>query len=358
MQRVRLKRRFDIARFLPAIIAVVLIAVIVAIVAFATTKREGKIKMRELTRVDANVECFVPFLSGVATIDGENIYYIDDRNEKMWGFSGATEDMKLYAGAERLGVAAGKKLQIISQDGKLAFSKEFEKNISSVVIGKKLIAVNLSNSDDMIILNSTGEEVDRIASEINGTNIRCGVFDDGGVWVITVENSGYVPKYYLSTYRYDTEKKQTITFEVDDQMMYNAVFDNDVCYIFGSEDIMVRDCNYTDTVKLDYSVNGFDVVDYKKIGKNLNMLLLNNGNLKAINGAGLKDYFIEEKVQWAHVSNKNYYAFNRYFMYKIKPSSAKYSVYKFPVAVEDLINANDYVLIVSDGVLYRYDVPN
>lgn len=358
MQRFRLRKRFDIARFIPAIIAVLLIAVIVAAVAFSTTKREGKVKMGQLTKLDANIDRFVPFLSGVATIEGENIYYIDDRNEKMWGFSGATEDMLLYAGAERLGVTAGKKLQVISQDGKLAFSKEFEKNISSVVIGKKLIAVNLSNSDDMIILNSTGEEVDRIASEVNGTNIRCGVFDAGGVWVITVENSGYVPKYHLSTYRYDTEKKQTVTFEVDDQMMYNAVFDNDICYIFGSEDIMVRDCNYTDTVKLDYSVNGFDVVDYKKIGKNVNMLLLNNGNLKAINGDGLNDYFIEEKVQWAHVSSKNYYAFNRYFMYKIKPSSAKYSVYKLPIAVDDLINADDYVLIVSSGELYRYNVPN
>lgn len=358
MQRMRLKKRFDIANYIPVIVAVILIGVIIAIVVFATAKRVEKVKINQLTQLDANVERFVPFLSGVATIDGENIYYIDDRNEKMWGFEGATEDMLLYAGSARLGVVAGRKLQVITSDGKLAFSKEFEKNISSIVIGKKLIAVSLSSTDDMIILNSSGEEVDRISSEVNGTNIRCGVFDEGGIWVITVENSGYAPKYHLSTYRYDTEKKQTITFEVDDQMMYNAVFDGNLCYIFGSEDIMVRDCNYTDSVKLDYSVNGFDVVDYKKIGKNINMLLLNNGNLKAINGDGLKDYYIEEKISWAHISTKNYYGFNRYFMYKIKPSTAKYVVYKLPLAVDDIINADDYVLILSDGKLYRYDVPN
>lgn len=357
MQRFRIKRRFDIANYIPAIIAVVLIGVIIAVIAFATTKREGKVKISEFTRLDVNIERFVPFLSGVATIEGENIYYVDDRNEKMWGFSGATEDMILYAGSERLGVSAGRKLQVLSADGKLAFSKEFEKNISSVVIGKKLIAVNLSGSDDMIIVNSTGEEVDRIASEVNGTNIRCGVFDDGGIWVITIENSGYTPKYHLSTYRYDTEKKQTITFEVDDQMMYNAVFDGNLCYIFGSEDIMVRDCNYTDSVKFDYSVNGFDVVDYKKIGKNINMLLLNNGNLKAINASGLKDYYIEEKISWAHISSKNYYGFNKYFMYKIKPSTTKYSVYKLPLAIDEMINAGEYVLIMSGGQLYHYAVP-
>ncbi len=358
MQRFRNKKRFDIANYIPAIIALVLISAIIAVIAVSTSKREGKVKMGELTQLDVNVERFVPFLSGVATIDGENVYYIDDRNEKMWGFSGATEDMLLYAGSDRLAVAVGTKLQVISSDGKLAFSKEFEKNISSVVVGKKLIVVNLSDSDDMIIVNSLGEEVDRISSEVNGTNIRSGVFDQGGVWVITVENSGYTPKYHLSTYRYDTEKKQTITFEVDDQMMYNAVFDGNVCYIFGSEDIMVRDCNYTDSVKFDYSVNGFDVVDYKKIGKNVNMLLLNNGNLKAINDAGLKDYYLEEKISWAHISNKNYYGFNRYFMYKIKPSNAKYSVYKLPLAVDELINADGYVLIMSGGKLYHYAVLN
>ena len=67
---------------------------------------------------------------------------------------------------------------------------------------------------------------------------------------------------------------------------------------------------------------------------------------------------IEEKISWVHVSTKNYYGFNRYFMYKIKPSNAKYSVYKLPLAVDELINADDYVLILSGGKLYRYDVPN
>lgn len=350
----RPKRRFDIINYIPAIIATVLVAVILILLFVSLDNHERKVKMRDLKQMTVNIDRAVPFLRGVAYIDGENIYYVDDRNEKMWGFSGATEDMFLFSGKTRLACVTGKKLQIVNQKGDFAFSHEFDTNISSVSVGEKLIAVNLSNSDEMIVLNGTGEEIDRITSETDCTNIRYGVFSDESIWVITVENSGYVPKYRLSTYKYDTEKRQTVTFEVDNQMIYSAVFYENLCYIFGTDDVMVRDCNYTDTVKIDYAINGYDVSDYKRIGKNLNVLLLNNGNLKCIGKDGLKTVKCEEKINHAFILGKNYYGFSDYFMYKFSPDSLKGTKYRLPIKAEKIIDGEDFVLIISDNKMYRY----
>ena len=301
---------------------------------------------------------YVPFADGVVYIDREKseIYYVDDRNEKMWGFSGTVEGMELFAGKSKVAVTVGKKLQVISLEGTLIFSKEFDKNISSVAVGEKLFAVSLSNSDDTIILNSTGEEIDRIVSQVNNTNIRFGVYSDGSVWVITVENSGYKPEYQLSTYKYDTEKTQTVTFTDDGQMMYDAIFYDKLCYIFGTEKILVRDCDYTGSVNQDYNVNGYDAEAYGVIGKNVHILLKSDGRIKAIGEKGIFDISCEEKINHAVVSSENYYGFSNYFMYKIKPSNGKTTNYRFPVRIDNVIKGGEYLFIESGESVYRYSL--
>ncbi len=358
----KMRKRFDIVNFMPYILGIIALAVIAAIVAAVFSSKDRKVNNSALIKLPGGAnENFVAFNGGIAYIDASsgNLYFVDDRGETMWGFSGASEGMKMYPGKTRLGVSLGKKLQVLNSAGTLAFSKEFERNISFVAMGEKLIAVNLSDSDDTVILNSTGEIIDSISSATGSTNIKFGVFGEGNsVWVISVENSGYVPKYMLSTYKYDTEKKQTVTFEVDDQMIYNAVFAGNVCYILGTEKIMLRDCDYTGSVNTDYTVNGYDVISYNLIGKKLNLLLLNNGYLKGINETGITDFPCQESLITAFVSKKNYYGFSSYFMYKINPKNKKCTAYRFPIKIEEVVHGDGYAVIKSDNVMYLYNIPD
>ena len=121
---------------------------------------------------------------------------------------------------------------------------------------------------------------------------------------------------------------------------------------------MVRDCDYTGSVNLDYTVNGFDVVACGKIKNDLQMLLLSNGRLKAIGGGTVRNVECEEKLNYAVVSQKNYYGFSSYFMYRFKPSGGKTVKYRLPLKVERLIQGSGYVIVQSDGVMYRYNIPD
>ncbi len=358
MKVVKARKRFDIVNYIPAILvflAVILVIVLLCVFLSGKTKSVDKDEL-ELLPFKSNSN-YVSFAGGASYIDNEKnqIFYVDDRNEIMWGFEGTIPEMKIYSGENKVGVAVGKKLQVIDKDGNFVFSKEFDKNISAVTLSDKLIAVSLSNSDDTIILNGTGEEIDRIFSAVNGTNIRFGVYAQNSVWVISVENSGYRPKYQLSTYKYDTEKTQTVTFTDDSQMMYDAYFDDKICYIFGTERIMVRDCDYTGSVHKDYNVNGYDVVACGKIDGTVHILLNNNGNVKAIGENGVSDIKCEEKLNFVAMSEENYYGFSEYFMYKIDPSDGETTKYRFPVKIDKVVQGDGYVMIQSDEDVFRYE---
>ncbi len=360
MRTTRTPKRFDIVDFMPLILAATAIIVIVSVTALLIPEKVKSIADSELKALPFEKGTVYKTLgNGIVYIDSEkgNLYYLDDRNEVMWGYSGTDADMKLYTCDTRVGIAEGKKLQVINKDGQHVFSKEFDRNIFDVAMGDKLIAVSLSRSDDTIILNSTGEEIDRITSNSNCTNIRFGVYSGGSVWVITVENSGYSPEFRLSTYKYDTGKTQTVTFEDDSQMMYDAAFDDKLCYIFGTERIMVRDCDYTGTVNYDYNVNGYDVTSIGMLDKKMHILLLNNGYLKAINGRKVSDMQCSEKILYAYVSEKHYYAFSKYFMYRFDPDSGKNAKYRFPVRIDGFEQGKDFAVIESCGTLYRYGIP-
>ena len=357
MKVIKARKRFDIVNYIPAISGLIATIIVIVVICVSVSGKDKSVKKNDLQLLPFSSACkYVPFAGGVVYIDDEKsqIFYVDDRNEVMWGFEGTVPEMELYAGENKVGVTVGKKLQVIDKSGTLVFSKEFDKNISAVTLSDKLIAVSLSNSDDTIILNGTGEEIDRIISAVNGTNIRFGVYAQNSVWVISVENSGYKPTYQLSTYKYETEKTQTVTFNDDSQMMYDAVFDDKLCYIFGTEKVMVRDCDYTGTVSKDYNANGFDVIAYGKIGKNLHMILSNAGNLKAITDKGVIELNCEEKLNFAAINDKNYYGFSNYFMYKFKPSNDKVTKYRFPVRIDNITRGDGYVLIQSGSDVYRY----
>ena len=359
MRQVRTRKRFDIVDYLPAIMAVIGVAVITVLLVIIFHTDIKTVKRSSLKNMPFSAQStYVPFAGGAVFIDNnENrLYYVDDRSEIMWGFAGTTEDMKLYASVSRAAVTTGKKLQVVNKDGTLVFSKEFDKAISDITLGEKLTAVALSHSDDTIILNAAGEEIDRITSNSNCTNIRFGVYTSDSVWVITAQTSGYSPVFQLSTYKYENEKTQTVTFDTDNQMMYDAVFCDNLCYIFGTEKIMVRDCNYTGAVNNDYSANGYDVVASGLISGKMHILLMNNGNLKAIGEKAVKDVPCEEKINCAAVSQKGYFGFSNYFMYKFNPKNGSYKKYRFPVKVDGLVQGDGYVFITSGSTIYRFDI--
>ncbi len=359
MNIVKTRKRFDIVNYIPAILGAVALVLVIVLICVSFAGKIKSVKENDLQLLPFKMgSTYAPFAGGVVYIDNEKseLYYIDDRNEVMWGFSGTVQDMKLYPGENKIGITIGKKLQVINKDGFLVFSKEFDKNISAVAVSDKLIAVSLSNSDDTIILNGTGEEIDRIVSQVSGTNIRFGVYQEGSVWVISVENSGYKPEYQLSTYKYDTEKTQTVTFTDDSQMMYNAVFNDKTCYIFGTERIMVRDCDYTGSVHQDYNVNGYDVIAYNIIDKTVHLILDNGGRFKAIGTKGIMDLKCEEKLNFAAIAEKSYFGFSNYFMYKFSMSSGKVTKYRFPVRVDNIVQGDGYVIVESGENVYRYSL--
>lgn len=359
MRQVRTRKRFDIVDYLPAImsiIGIIVITVLLVLIFHTDIKTVRKSSLKKMPFSEEST--YVPFAGGAVFIDNaeSRLYYVDDRGEIMWGFSGTTEDMKIYASQSRAAVTTGKKLQVVSKDGVLVFSKEFDKAISGIALGEKLAAVALSHSDDTIVLNASGEEIDRITSNSNCTNIRFGVYGTDSVWVITAQTSGYSPVFQLSTYKYENEKTQTVTFNTDNQMMYDAVFCDNLCYIFGTEKIMVRDCDYTGAVNYDYNANGYDVVASGLISGKMHILLMNNGNFKAIAEKTVKDVSCEEKINFAAVSSKGYFGFSSYFMYKFNPKNGNYKKYRFPVKVDGITQGDGYVFINSGSTVYRFDI--
>ena len=361
MELFKARKRFDIVHYVPFLLGAAAVILVAALLVLLWPRGERSVSRSAVKELPVPVDAtYAVFESGIVYIDKSAgaLYYMDDRMETMWGFSGTTDDMRLYTGAGRVGVAGAKKLQVIDKDGNLVFTKEFERAILDVAMGEKLIAVRLSQSDETILLNTTGEEIDRIISGSNETIIRFGVYATGSVWVITVENAGYAPVYRLSTYKYEKEKTQTANFEEDGQMIYNAAFDDNLCYLFGTGTILVRDCDYTDSVHKDYTVNGFDVADYGMQGKKLHLLLLGSGRLKAISDSGVKDFSCPEELLGAALSKSYYYGFSSYYLYRISPQSGQCTTYRFPLRVDALINGNGFVLVESDGKLFYYALGN
>jgi len=359
-KKVKQHKNFDIITIMPYIlIAVALILTVVILTVTIASKKSKQLDNDKLTPLNVSADSdYILLGDGIAYIDGGNVYYVDDRGELMWGYSGVVELSQMVSSKNHLGMFVGKKLQVISVSGASVFSKEFDSNISSVAMGEKLIVIKLSDSDDTVILNYTGEEIDRITSGTNCTNIRYGVYGESSVWVITVENSGFAPQYMLSTYKYDSGKTQTITFQDDSQMIYNASFSDNLCYIIGTERIMVRDCDYTGSVNYDYNVNGYDVVSSGIIGKSLHMLLINNGIVKAIGNKNSFNLACPEELSFAVVSKKYYYGFSKYFMYRFSVDGKKCVRYGFPLRIDNLVSANGYCIIESDGMLYRMNIPD
>ena len=98
------------------------------------------------------------------------------------------------------------------------------------------------------------------------------------------------------------------------------------------------------------------MVSYGIVDKNVHLLLMNGGKLKAIGEKGISDIFCEEKINYAVVANKKYYCFSNYFMYQIKPSKGKATKYRFPVRIDKVIQGGEYVLIESGENVYRFSL--
>ena len=45
-------------------------------------------------------------------------------------------------------------------------------------------------------------------------------------------------------------------------------------------------------------------------------------------------------------------------MYRFNPSSGKTVKYRLPLKVERLIQGSGYVIVESDGAMYRYNIPD
>ena len=361
MLNVRTRKKFDIVNYLPYFL-VLLIAVILAVFLFRLLPgKEKTVSMKQLQEIKIPDGCRCwPFAGGAVYLDEteQQLCCFDDRGELIWGFSGVVKDMNVVTGKNRIGVTVGRKLQVIDSNGTLTFSTEFARPIASAALGEKLTAVSLTHSDEILILNGTGKELDRITSSSDSTIIRFGVYGDNSVWVINVENAGFTPRYQLSTYKYDVGKTQTVTFEDDSQMMYDALFDDKICYIFGTQKLMVRDCDYTGLVNEDYVVNGFDVAAKGKIGKNVAILLQNGDDTMAISGGKAKEIVCEEPLNDLLVGSQYYYGFSEYRMYRIHPDTGKSEGYRFPVRIDEVTQGDGYCLIRSGEKVYRFAPEN
>lgn len=357
MLNVRPRKKFDIVNYLPYVTILVIVILVVVLLAAILPGKDKAVKMKQLQEIKIPVGCrYWPFAGGAVYVDEneQQLCCFDDRGELIWGFSGVVKDMNVVTGKNKIGVTVGRKLQVIDNTGNLVISTEFARPIASAALGEKLVAVSLTHSDEILILNTTGKEIDRITSSSDSTIIRFGVYGDNSVWVITVDDAGYSPRYQLSTYKYDAAKTQTVTFEDDSQMMYDAFFDEKICYIFGTQKLMVRDCDYTGMVNEDFVVNGFDVVAKGRIGKNTAILLKNERAAMAISNGKTKEIVCEEPLNALLVAGQNYYGFSEYRMYRIHPDSGKSEGFRFPVRIDDVAQGDGYCLIRSGEKIYRF----
>jgi len=320
-----------------------------------------------------STDIFVPFQEGVVYVDTANseLLALAADGKIRWGFKNATEDMTLHAAENRLGVVVSKKLQMLSAEGTLLYSKTFERPIDQIAVSDNLTVLALRPLEDvhtLTVLDSTGEILGTLAETTGQTILNFGIFGDASsVWVISADTSSTSPSYRFSTYKYDPKKSITAGFEDKDQMLYAPVFSKNYIYLCGTSDILEAD--YEGKVQNRRPVNGYQLIASGESGSETSMVLQKleqdgtlSAQIKEIMVLSEKkdgSLVLPESALSVQVGTKYLYAFSNYNLYQIKQKDLSYHIYTLPVKADSIISCEgNEALVVSGEKVYLLQLPD
>lgn len=344
--------------------SVVFVAVLSVVLYFAfRPKPTGRLDDQlQRTEISAANE-IEPFADGCAYVDKQTgeLYYIDKNNSLAWGFSGMTQDMQLVSSKNRLGVFVASKLQMISDEGKLLYSKVYDYPIQGIAVSDNISMLLQSKGayDCISIVNAQGDIIDTIDQQENQTFLSFGVFstDNCSVWIILADTSGISPSYKFITYRYADTKHITVSYTDYNQIIYAPVFLQNKINLLGSHEVIGID--YTGKV-----ISRTRCVGYEQKANNYNtekaMLLspvqtLTDANKRylCVFESGVT-FFLEEQeeVLGSVVTGDYLYLFTTHNLFAYNRSSLYKVTYPLPQEIHSF-EADDNIVYLIGSDIYR-----
>lgn len=365
---IRRRRKRNILKkwIIPGIlIAAAIVAVCVLIFRPRPYQRFGS----ELSRlaIDASSQ-ICPFSSGAAYISAgeQTLHCIGAKGESLWGFTNAADEMHMASSSQRLAVYISTKLQMLDNTGAKLFTANYEYPIQAMEVGdtvSALLQYTGESARQILVISNNGQTLDTLTEPVGQNILNFGVFGENGsgVWVITIDHSSITPSYKFFTYRYDGQKKITVSYTDEGQALYKPIFYSSSIALIGSTDVIGID--YTGKVLYRTRANGYEM-DQKSTGTDI--LLKKSGTdgqrsngrpellCIAHDGASIR-LFADQEILGAYSTEKYYYLFTANNMFRYSKRGMDKVTFTLPEIITEIIPADGYILLKGESY-YRLEI--
>lgn len=309
-----------------------------------------------------------PFASGAVYINSEaqSLHFVDREGKELWGFTNAVDEMSMASSANRLAIYISTKLQMLDSSGNIVFTANYQYPIQKMAVGDSVSAMlqyTGDNSRQIMVIDSKGQTLDTLTEPSGQSILNFGVFGDSGsgVWIITVDHSSITPAYRFFTYRYEEQKRITVSYSDDGQVLYQPIFYSSSIALIGSSEIVGID--YTGAVLYRTRANGYEI---GKENTGTDMLLLriqpdgqradftNEMMCVSNNGESLKLY-LDESILGAYSTEKYYYIFTQNNMLRYDKGNMNKVEFTMPEKIIQIIPSNGYILLKGESY-YRLEI--
>lgn len=348
---------------------ILLAAVIVTACVLIFRPRPYRQLGKELVKLDIPANSQIcPFASGAVYINAEDksLHFIDQTGKEQWGFTNAVPEMRMAASPGRLAIYISTKLQMLDSSGNLLFTANYQYPIQSMAVGDTVSAMLQYAGDSarqVLVIDNQGQTLDTLTEPSGQNIINFGVFGENGsgVWIITIDHSSVTPSYRFSTYRYEEQKRITVSYSDDGQALYMPVFYSSSIALVGSSEIVGID--YTGAVLYRTRANGYEL-EQQDTGEDMLLLKTQPGGLRADapneiicvsnDGESLK-LFSEENILGVYSTEKYYYIFTQNNMLRYDKGNISKVEFTLPEKITEIFPSNGYILLKGESY-YRLEI--
>lgn len=357
------KKRLHTGRYVAGGLALIVIAVLLALLL-----QPGPLRTlgKALAKVPGTpVKCAL-LGDTIVYLQEDSLFCVNTAGKKLWGFSGAAENMVLVPAPGRLAVSISATLQAVGEDGKLQFSASYPYPIQALRAGKTLCAVlqyRENNQRVVAVLDVAGKELDTFFETATTAIVDFGIFGDqgNGFWLLVADTSGIRPLFKFYTYKYDPAKRVTFTYTESDQILYRPVFYANRVALLGSQRVIWLDLSGKALYQARVQGYEFFAADESKATQELLLYPLSPQGkrpetlytLRALEGEEYRDITLPEPILAATVTARYYYVFTRYNCYRYQKNNLQRVQYPLPDSVSQVTAAPGAVLLTTDTGFYR-----
>lgn len=348
---------------------ILLVAVIVTACVLIFRPRPYQQLGSELIKLDIPGDSQIcPFASGAVYINSEaqSLHFIDQEGNEQWGFTNAVAEMGMTSSANRLAIYISTKLQMLDSSGNMLFSANYQYPIQKMAVGDSVIAMLQYTGDSarqVLVIDSEGQTLDTLTEPSGQNIINFGIFGDNGsgVWIITVDHSSISPTYRFSTYRYEEQKRITVSYADDGQVLYKPIFYSSSIALIGSSEIVGID--YTGAVLYRTRTNGYEI-SQENTGTDMLLLRTQPDGLRADSSAEMMcvsndgeslKLLSDESILGAYSTEKYYYIFTQNNMLRYDKGNMNKVEFTMPEKITEIIPSDGYILLKGESY-YRLEI--